>query len=130
MAILRKRAKKRILIIDDEESFTELVKMNLEATGRYEVRAENEGALGLIASKQFKPDLILLDLIMPDKGGGEVSGELESDEATKNIPIVFLTAIMTKDEANARGGFISGHKVIAKPVTAEQLIDIIEMNIR
>ncbi len=121
--------KKRILIIDDEESFTQLVKLNLEARGKYEVRAENKGPLGLIAAKQFKPDLILLDLIMPDMGGGEVSYQLKSDEETKTIPIVFITAIMTKDEAATRGGIISGHQVIAKPVTTEQLIDVIEINI-
>ena len=97
--ILRRNKKKRILIIDDEESFTQLVKLNLEASGKYEVMTENKGSLGLVATKQFKPDLILLDLIMPDMGGGELSGQLESDEETKNIPIVFLTAIMTKEEA-------------------------------
>ena len=122
-------AKSRILIIDDEESLTELVKMNLEATGRYEVRAENKGSLGLVAARQFKPDLILLDLVMPDMGGGEVSGQLQSDEDTKNIPIVFLTAIITEDETAARDGVISGHPVIAKPVTTEQLLHVIEINI-
>lgn len=121
--------KKRILIIDDEESFTRLVKLNLEATGKYIVRTENKGSLGLLAAKQFKPDLILLDLIMPDMGGGEVSYQLKSDEDTKTIPIVFITAIMTKDEAGARGGIISDHQVIAKPVGTEELIDVIEKNI-
>ncbi len=120
---------KRVLIIDDEEVFTELVKMNPEATGRYEVRAENKGSLGLLAARQFKPDLILLDLIMPYMGGGEVSGQLESDEETKNIPIVFVTGIMTQPEAATRGGIISGHQAIAKPVTTEQLLNVIEKNI-
>jgi len=127
--ILRRRKKKRVLIIDDEESFTQLVKLNLEATGKYEVRAENKGSLGLVAAKQFKPDLILLDLIMPDMGGGEVSCQLKIDEDTKTIPIVYLTAVMTKEEVEARGGIVSGLQVIAKPVTTEQLIDFIERNI-
>ena len=121
--------KKRILIIDDEEGFTHLVKLSLEATGKYEVRIENKGSLGHLAAKQFKPDLILLDLIMPDMGGGEVSYQLKSDEGTKTIPIVFITAIMTKDEAVARGGIISGHQVIAKPVGTEELIDVIKKSI-
>ncbi len=121
--------KKRILIIDDEESFTQLVKWNLEAAGKYEVRAENKGSLGLLAAKQFRPDLILLDLVMPDMGGGEVSYQLKSDEETKNIPIVFLTGIITKEEAVAREGLISGHQVIVKPVHTEELIDVIEKNI-
>lgn len=121
--------KKRILLIDNEESFTRLVKLNLEATGKYDVRTENKGSLGPLAAKQFNPDLILLDLIMPDMGGGEVSYQLNSDEDTKTIPIVFITAIMTKDEAVARRGIISGHQVIVKPVETEELIDVIEKNI-
>ena len=120
--------KKKILIIDDDESFTELVKLNLEATGKYEVRTEDKGSLGLVAAKQFKPDLILLDLVMPDMGGGELSGQLKIDEETKNIPIVYLTAVMTEEEVEARGGTISGLQVVAKPVTTEQLIDVIEIN--
>ena len=120
--------KKKILIIDDEESFTELVKLNLEATGKYEIKAENKGSLGLVAAKQFKPDLILLDLIMPDMGGGEVSCQLKIDEETKNIPIVFLTAIMTEEEAEARGGIVSGLQVVAKPVRTGDLINVIEKN--
>ncbi len=129
MKIITRKKKKKVLIVDDEEGFTQLVKMNLEATGKYEVRAENKGSLGLVAAKQFKPDLILLDLVMPDMGGGEVSGQLKRDEETKNIPVVFLTAIMTEEEAATRGGVISGHQVIAKPVTTEQLIDVIEKTI-
>lgn len=122
-------AKKRVLIIDDEEGFTQLVKMNLEATGKYEVRTENKGSLGFVAAKQFKPDLIFLDLIMPDMGGGEVSYQLKSDEDTKTIPIVLITAFMAKDEAVALSGIIRGHQVIAKPVETEELIDVIEKNI-
>ncbi|MBU1208868.1 MAG: response regulator [Proteobacteria bacterium] len=129
MKIIKRRKNKRILIIDDEESITELVKMNLEATGKYEVRAENKGSLGLVAARQFRPDLILLDLAMPDMGGGEVSGQLKSNDDTKNIPIVFSTGIMTQHEAATRGGVISGHPVIVKPLGIKELIDVIEKNI-
>ena len=122
--------KKRILVIDDEETFTQFIKMNLEATGKYEVRTENKGSLGLLAAKQFKPELILLDLIMPDMGGGEVSCELKIDEDTKAIPIVYLTAVMTKEEVEARSGVVSGLPVVAKPVSIEELINVIEKNSR
>ncbi len=125
--IMRRKKKKKVLIVDDEVAFTELVKMNLEATGKYEVRTENKGSLALLAAKQFRPDLILLDIIMPDKGGGEVSGQLEGNEDTKNIPIVYLTAIVTKEEAAARDDIISGHQVIPKPVSTEELVKVIEM---
>ena len=118
--------KKRILIIDDEPGFTQLVEMNLKQSGRYEVRAENSGALGLAAVKQFKPDLILLDILMPGMYGDEVASRLKHDEDTKNIPIVFLTAVISKEEVERERGLIGGHPFIAKPVSAEELIKVIE----
>jgi len=60
------RGEKRILIVDDEEYFTALVKMSLEKINMYDVMVENKGARGLEAAKRFQPDLILLDLLMAD----------------------------------------------------------------
>jgi len=118
--------KKKILIIDDEEQFTKIVKLNLEHTGKYEVRTENRGALGLAAAKEFKPDLILLDILMPDMEGSEVSAQFKNDKDTENIPFVFLTAIAKKEEIEASQGVIGGHLFIAKPVSVKELTDCIE----
>jgi len=118
--------KKKILIIDDEENFTKLVKMNLEAAGKYEVIIENKGMLGFTAAKQFKPDLILLDILMPDMEGSEVASQLNEDIETKNIPIVFLTAIVKEKEVQESGGVIAGHHFVAKPISADRLIEVIE----
>ncbi len=115
-------SKKRILLIDDEPSFTRMLKLNLEETGAYEVRAENRGSEGLAAARQFKPDLILLDVVMPDMSGGEVAYQIEADRNVKNTPIVFLTAAAKKKEE----GIIAGRTIIAKPVTVEEVIDCIE----
>lgn len=120
--------KKRVLIVDDEQDFTKVVKMNLEATGKYEVMAQNKGSLCLAAAKEFKPNLILLDLLMPDLEGGEVAYQLENDEETKNIPVVFLTAVAKKDEVKGDSGLIGGHVFLAKPVTLQELIDCIDGN--
>jgi len=121
--------KKKILLIDDEQDFTQLVKMNLEATGKYEVKIENRGALGFAAAKQFKPDLILLDILMPDMEGSEVASKLNEDKDTKNIPIVILTAIIKEDEVKESGGFIAGYHFLAKPVSTDKLINMIEQAI-
>ena len=115
--------KKRILLIDDEPSFTRMLKLNLEESGAYEVREENRGRFGLEAARQFKPDLILLDIVMPDMSGGEVACEIEADRTTKDTPIVFLTAAAKKKEDE---GIIAGRTIIAKPVTVEEVIDCIE----
>lgn len=119
-------ANKKILIIDDEEDFTKLVKMNLEATGKYEVKIENKGALGLEAARQFKPDLILLDILMPDMEGSDVAAQLSEDRETENIPIIFLTAIIKENELKGNDGFIGGRHFVAKPVSADKLIAVIE----
>ncbi len=119
------REKKRILLIDDEPSFTRMLKLNLEETGAYEVRTENRGKQGLAAAREFKPDLILLDVIMPGMDGGDVASEIQTDENLKNAPIVFLTAVAKKKDA----GIIGGRPFIAKPVTVKEVIDCIEKNL-
>ena len=120
---------KKILIIDDEEGFTKLVKLNLELTGKYEVRVENKGEKGLIAAKEYKPHLILLDVVMPDLEGSEVAAQLKEDPATKDIPVIFLTAILTKKERKGECGLIGGRAFLAKPVSLKELLDCIEKNI-
>jgi CheY-like chemotaxis protein len=121
--------KKKILVVDDEESFTKLIKLNLEQTGKYEVKTENKGLLALAAAREFKPDLILLDVIMPETDGGDVCYQLKNEKDTENIPIVFLTAAVNEEEVKESSGVIGGHPFIAKPVSVERLINVIEKNI-
>ncbi|MFH0797339.1 MAG: response regulator [Candidatus Omnitrophota bacterium] len=124
-------AKKKILVIDDEKNFTQLVKLNLEETDKYEVKTENKGAQGLNAARVFQPDLILLDIVMPDMEGSDVAFQIKSDAQTRHIPIVFLTAIMRKEESDSLGGIKVGETycaALAKPVNIEELIACIEKN--
>ncbi|MCG2712521.1 MAG: response regulator [Candidatus Omnitrophica bacterium] len=122
--------KRRVLIIDDEVSFIDIVKINLERTGNYIVRAESDGTKGMAIAKEFKPDIILLDIIMPDISGDEIAVQLEKEEDTKHIPIVFLTAVVKKEEVEFGGAVIGGKTFIAKPVTLEELIKVIEKQIQ
>lgn len=122
--------KKKVLIIDDEASFTRIVKLALEETGNYEVRTENKGEKGLSAALEFKPDLILLDVIMPDISGGEVCSQIISAAGLKDIPIIFLTAIVKEKEVGQGVGTIGGYPFLAKPVSKEKLIEAIEKYIR
>ena len=121
--------KKRLLIIDDEINFTKILKCNLEGIGKYEVRVENQGLRGIAAAKEFKPDVILLDVLMPDIDGGEVAYQLSGDAETKNIPIVFLTALATKEETKPNKDDIGGRTFIAKPVDIKQLVEVIDRHI-
>ena len=118
--------KKRILVVDDEVALTRMVKLNLERTGNYEVRTENRGAMAIPAAREFKPDLILLDVMMPDTTGDEIAAQLKEDPLLSKIKFIFLTAIVTRDETNQAGSNIGGNEFLAKPVRAQELIDNIE----
>jgi two-component system, OmpR family, response regulator len=120
---------KRLLLIDDEEPFTRLVKLNLEQTGRYIVRIENDGAKALATAREFVPDLILLDVIMPDADGGEVAALIKADAALKAVPIIFLTAAVSQKELDGPSGMIGGRMFIAKPVNKRSLIELIDQQL-
>jgi len=102
------KEKPRILIIDDNRDFTHSGKLALERTGRYSVWEENEPARAHQTAQRVKPDLILLDIAMPETDGGEVAARIESDPTLHRTPIVFLTALVTKAEARS-GLQIQGH---------------------
>ena len=93
--------KKKILIIDDEAKFGDMVKKNLEKAGPYEVTVETKGAQGLETARRLRPHLIFMDVLMPDKGGPELAHEIRQEEKLKNIPIVFLTATVQKGQTEA-----------------------------
>lgn len=114
-----------LLAVDDEESLTFFVKFNLQNDKRYDFRVitANSGKEGLKLARLHKPDLILLDIIMPDLSGTEVAEILQTDARTKNIPIIFLTAIVQKDEVLEEGGTIGGREFIAKPAGKEELVN-------
>jgi len=123
-------AKKRILLVDDEKSLTTLLKLNLEETGQYEVRAENwaEDAVG--AAREFKPDLILLDIVMPRLPGGNVAALIDADPELQGTPIVFLTAAVRKHQVEENEGIICDHPCLAKPAPVEDVIAMIEKHVR
>ncbi|MFH1505102.1 MAG: response regulator [Candidatus Omnitrophota bacterium] len=120
--------KKKILIVDDEEDFVRMIKLNLEKTGEYEVMTEIRAVKALAAAREFKPDLILLDIVMPGIDGGEVAYQLGSDKSSKNIPIVFLTAIMSEEESSSMKGIAGNRPFLSKSVAVDKLIECIEKN--
>lgn len=118
--------KKKILIIDDETSITRLLKLNLEQTGDYLVHEENDATKGLAAAREFRPDLVVLDVMMPEVDGGDVAASIEADPQLKKTPIIFLTAAVKKEELAARGNVIGGYPYIAKPLDVKGVITAIE----
>lgn len=123
-------AKKRILVVDDEASITRTMKVNLERTGVYTVGTENQATHALAAAREFKPDLILLDVMMPEMDGGEVAAQIKADPDLQRVPIVFLTAIVSRKETGGEPLESGGQTFIAKPATLNSLIQCIEENTR
>jgi DNA-binding response OmpR family regulator len=122
--------KKRIFVIDDEPSITRTMKVNLERTGAYTVATENHASHARAAAREFQPDLILLDVMMPEMDGAELAGEIQSDVALHDVPIVFLTAMVTNRETGGEYLESGGQTFVAKPVNLDNLIKCIEENMR
>jgi len=115
-------SKKTILIVDDEEDFCHFVKLNLEQTGNFDVLTATNGADGISLAQRHQPDLILLDIIMPNMTGTQVAETLRNDKATKDIPIIFVTAIVKRGEVGAAEFQFGGNYFIFKPVKLDELI--------
>ena len=115
-------SKKTILIVDDEEDFCHFVKLNLEQTGKFEVLTAFNGPDGISMAQRHQPDLILLDIIMPNMTGTQVAEALRNDKVTKNIPIIFVTAIVKRGEVGGMDYQFGGNYFIFKPVKLDELI--------
>lgn len=119
----------RILIVDDEKATTRLLQMTLEQTGKYEVRAENDATQVLPVALEFHPDLIVLDVVMPDMDGGDVAAALKAEPALEKVPIVFLTATVRKSDVEAHGGVVGGYPFLAKPASTQAITEFIDKHL-
>jgi DNA-binding response OmpR family regulator len=111
---------KKILVIDDETDFAFFVKQNLELAGEYNVIVATSGKDGISAAMRHKPDIILLDVVMPQMSGFEVLQVLKDSKATTSIPVVMLTAVDT-DEAKEKALGMYDEDYIVKPVAISEL---------
>jgi DNA-binding response OmpR family regulator len=120
----RERDLVRVLVIDDEAPIRLLCRVNLEAAGM-EVREAEDGLVGLAAARAERPDVILLDVMMPGMDGWQVLEELLGDEGTRDIPIVFLTA-RAELRDQARGLELGGVDYVTKPFNPVDLGPLVE----
>ena len=112
--------KKRILIVDDDEAVTSVLVRFLQIADQYDVIAINDPAKAVEVAREFRPDLIVLDIIMPTLDGGEVLAEIRGEKQFSDMRAIFLTGLVTSDEIGREGYEISGHPVIPKPVGANE----------
>ncbi len=115
---------KRILIVEDEPEFRLAMKMRLEAAGHLVLEAE-DGASGLDAARTLRPDIILLDIMLPRMDGYQVARLLKFDEAYRDIPIVMLTA-RSQQADRETGRNCGADAYLTKPVAAEELLQTLD----
>jgi DNA-binding response OmpR family regulator len=113
--------RRRVLIVDDDEGVARAVKTGLEKSGPYEVLIETNPRHAKLAAMEFRPQIILLDIIMPEIDGGTLAADFRRDVHLQRIPILFLTSIIGKTEAASKGGMLAGEPVLPKPFTISEL---------
>jgi CheY-like chemotaxis protein len=112
--------KKRILYVEDDPDVARLTKLMLERRRPYEVKVETDSKKALGTAQGFHPDVVLLDMIMPEMDGGDVANLLRQDADLKAVPIIFLTAVAKP---------LQGFPFLSKPVSIEEVIACIEKHL-
>lgn len=113
-----------ILIVDDEQDILDALSSILKRAN-YKVLSTTKGREAVDLAKKIIPDVIILDIMMPDMSGDEVATALSEYPSTAKIPIIFLTAILTKEEETVRGNF-GRQFVMAKPTTGEKILEMVK----
>jgi len=117
-------AKKKILIVEDEESLLKLESILLTSKG-YEVQGVGDGRAALEAISRSKPDLVLLDIMLPEIDGFEVCRRIKEDDETRHIPVIMLTAKKSREDM-ARGEQVGADWYITKPFKSAMVIETIQ----
>ena len=115
----------KVMLVDDEADLCFFLKKNLETAGEFEVMTCSESSKALMEIKQFKPDIVVIDVLMPGLSGPEIVEQMKADMRTKNTPTIFLTAIATSEDIETNQNIIGGHFMVAKPVEIDHLLKII-----
>ena len=120
--------KPRILVVDNNSQFARSARLLLDQSGKYVACTVIDPRRALETGRSFKPDLVLVDLIMPQADGIEVAAQLEADWVLHGVPIVFLTSLITAEEAKD-GRRVYGHRILPKPTRSSALFELVEQNL-
>ncbi len=115
----------KILVVDDEPEITEIIEAFLVNAG-YAVQVQNDPSRAVALARQYNPDLILLDIMMPGTDGYQICNRIKEDPALSGIPVIFLTGKDTKDD-QGRSFQVGGDMFIKKPFSCERLLEIVNI---
>ena len=113
--------KRSILIVDDDVDVSQMVKMILEKTGLYAVNICNRGNEAFKIIQDTRPELVLLDIMMPDADGTDIADRVQKDKSLALTRIVFMTALVSQTEV-LKNSVIGGYPFISKPISDETLL--------
>jgi two-component system, OmpR family, response regulator len=122
LSVIMNKAKARILIVDNEPALTNVLKATLEESGDFEVREENNPSFTVATARQFRPDLIVLDIKMPDMDGADVAIRLKAETELAETPVVFLTGTVTAPEIVRHGRSAGGLRFLPKTMRLDDLV--------
>lgn len=108
-----------MLVADDDIPLAESMKLNLEDTGNFEVRVETQSTAALATARDFQPEVILLDIVMPGLDGGDVTALLQADPLLCDVPIIIVTALVANSEAGSTMGSVvalTSHPAACSPL--------------
>jgi twitching motility two-component system response regulator PilG len=117
-------SKKKILIVEDEESLLKLESILLTSRG-YEVKGVADGRAALEAMISMKPDLVLLDIMLPEIDGFEVCRQIKSNESSRHVPVIMLTAKKSREDM-VKGEQVGADWYITKPFKSAMVIETIQ----
>jgi DNA-binding response OmpR family regulator len=125
---------RKILLVDDDQDFVAATKMALESRGDFKVLTASDGVFGLSIARAEKPDLIILDVIMPFEDGFTAAGQFKADPEAANIPIIILTSFSRRvgetDISVAQGMELEAEDYIEKPVSPQELLRRVDRLLR
>ena len=125
---MQKQSKLSGFFPTDESRVLESFKGATQKSGKYVACSVVDPRRALETARSFKPDLVIVDLIMPQEDGMEVAAQLEADWALHGVPIVFLTSLITAEEAKD-GRRVYGHRILPKPASSSELFELVEQNL-
>jgi len=114
-------SKSKILVVDDDPNLSRLVAVILKLGAGYQVSEENHPSAALETARRIRPDLIVMDVDMPGKDGGAVWSEISHDPTLAGTAVIFLSGLVSKEEAGMRGGL----RYLSKPVDPRLLLDAV-----
>ena len=114
-------SKSKILVVDDDPNLSRLIAVILKLGAGYEVTEENHSSAALETARKIRPDLIIMDVDMPGKDGGAVWLEISQDPKLAGVSVIFVSGLVSKDEAGVRGGL----RYLSKPVDPRLLLDAV-----